>query len=332
MPEPNDFTENHQVLTTDIAGAFTKAESQSSKHEANIDEDDAEKDVVKRLSKKPIQSILTETPIPSVLPNVAQSAIMDDLKKVYHAWPGMKLSTKSIDPLGLYPNNCVETSKQCPYIVDTDEFLYCNFRWCSCSKERRKMPKSTPRSGFCQKCKRNALHSRCGEYIQNKRLCGWCTNSTSELSAHQKTQRRTKTVPEHFHLVSCYHCNRRFAVASHLSLPHTKQIMAAPPKADEKAKREARSKSTIRAHCSSHLGDHPMLWEVARREDFISNTDFCHNQDELGSTLLMVHTFLSSDFLVSLDRLPCDGLPALIYALGCWGANVKAKGELIPTL
>jgi hypothetical protein len=70
-----------------------------------------------------------------------------------------------------------------------------------------------------------------------------------------------------------------------------------------------------------------MLWEVAKREDFITNADFGLNPDELGSTLLLVHTFLSPDFLDSLDSLPGVSLYALAWALGSWHKNVKSKGK-----
>ena len=329
--------------------------------------DDSEDGSVPGNDDEPVSSLDWRPPKhifnPSKLSDTDQSFIRTDAIHCFPKGTEIILSSHDVDPLGLYPQNCVQTSDQVAYL-QKDNKCFCNFRCCR-NPEDRELPKEDDVSSvlICNHCKRNAFHQNCIMVVKGYRVCGWCTDVAGSLlyegsvgagaiddgasekidpsdgstvddntvddeyyEQHDEQDECPSKPRKNFHFVPCYVCNENVEIANHLLLPGNKAIGSAGRGACSKLLREKRTKDLVRDHCRRRPG-HLILWEVAKVEDFINIVDFKRSPDMYGTSFVLVHTFLSSKFFIPLDELTVTGKNGLTCALVTWMCFIESKGK-----
>jgi hypothetical protein len=156
-----------------------------------------------------------------------------------------------------------------------------------------------------------------------KRLHGDGVTDNDDGTDTRKVLKSTHFSGEH-HNIPCPVCSEEILIASHITLPYWRSIKSANSEFNEMERQESESRQVIREHCKK--AGHHMLWEVAKREDYVTNEEFCKNPITEGGAWMLVHTFLSESFFPCLSDLQSNGELGLLMALVEWKTAIKSKG------
>jgi hypothetical protein len=135
---------------------------------------------------------------------------------------------------------------------------------------------------------------------------------------------KSTQMPRNAHPIQCPVCGEEILVASDITLPYWRSLKSKRSKSSQEQVQEGTSKEGIRRHCKK--SGHQMIWEVATREDYVSDQSLRNNASTEGVAWVLVHTFLSQSFFPNFNDLRTNGELGFFVALVQWRTAVEAKG------